>query len=338
MMGRRKELTPTERAQIVTYHKCGFSERVIARKVNRSKTAVHQAVQAFLTKGHFQSSHPGRQRITQPRDDRLIRKLCLSDPLMPATEIQRQVKHHGVSVSIRTVRNRLKSFDLKSYRVARKPRLTPLMKKRRLDFARDHVSWTVEDWKKVMWSDESNFEQFGIKATRVRRPSGARYKEKFVIPTVKHCPSIMVWASFSAYGRGALVFLEPKERLNAEKYLKILNEKLHCFMTIHQCNIFQQDSAPCHVAKKCQQWFRDQQIPVLPWPGNSADLNPIENLWTVMKKKVSEKSPRSLSELKEAILFVWTHEITPELCLKLVSSMPSRLSSVIANRGGTTKY
>jgi esterase/lipase superfamily enzyme len=42
--------------------------------------------------------------------------------------------------------------------------------------------------------------------------------------------------------------------------------------------IFQQDGAPCHTAKICTKYFTDSNIKVLSWPGNSPDLNPIENL------------------------------------------------------------
>src|SRR5215469_15752411 len=42
--------------------------------------------------------------------------------------------------------------------------------------------------------------------------------------------------------------------------------------------IFQQDLAPCHTSGKMQKFFKDNKINILQWPGNSPDLNPIENL------------------------------------------------------------
>ena len=49
---------------------------------------------------------------------------------------------------------------------------------------------------------------------------------------------------------------------------------------------------------------------IYPWPGNSTDLNIIENCCAFVKRKISELQPTSLSELKQKIEKVWTHEIT----------------------------
>ena len=74
------------------------------------------------------------------------------------------------------------------------------------------------------------------------------------------------------------------------------------------------------------------------WPGNSPDLNPIENLWTVLKYKVSEKQPASVKELVDAIKAVWVHELSAEYCRSLVESMPKRLEAITKAKGGPTKY
>ena len=76
----------------------------------------------------------------------------------------------------------------------------------------------------------------------------------------------------------------------------------------------------------------------LDWPGNSPDLNSFENLWTVLKNKVSEKQPASAKELVDAIKAVWVHELSAEYCRSLVESMPKRLEAIIKAKGGPTKY
>jgi len=66
----------------------------------------------------------------------------------------------------------------------------------------------------------------------------------------------------------------------------------------------------------------------------SLDLNPIENLWHVVKKTVYHKN---LTELDDIVLQAW-QDIPPELCRQLVDSMPNRVSACIAAHGGPTKY
>ena len=109
-------------------------------------------------------------------------------------------------------------------------------------------------------------------------------------------------------------------------------------MPFHNCDIFMQDGAPCHRSKIVTYSLMKNNIKKLDWLGNSPDLNPIENLWTILKDKVAEKEPTNMENLQSAIEEVWTKEIIAVYCQKLVSSMPQRLRAVIANKGGNTKY
>ena len=97
-----------------------------------------------------------------------------------------------------TVSRRLsKKINLKSYKPAKKPRLTAAMKAKRLQFANNHQHCTAEQWEKVLFSDESTFQQFVVRKRHVHRPTGKRFDERYTIPTVKYPrPSQMVWGGY----------------------------------------------------------------------------------------------------------------------------------------------
>ncbi len=72
------------------------------------------------------------------------------------------------------------------------------------------------------------------------------------------------------------------------------------------------------------------------WPSMSSDLNPIEHLWGILKRKV-ERKVSNIHQLCDVIVEEWKR--TPEAtCEALVNSMPKRVKAVLENNGGHTKY
>ncbi len=74
------------------------------------------------------------------------------------------------------------------------------------------------------------------------------------------------------------------------------------------------------------------------WPGYSPDLNPIENAWAMVGNKVAELGPKNGDELRKAKKKAWKEVMTKEYRMKLVESMPRRLTAVHEHNGGPTKY
>ena len=101
--------------------------------------------------------------------------------------------------------------------------------------------------------------------------------------------------------------------------------------------IFQQDLAPAHTARSTKTWFDAHAITVLDWPANSPDLNPIENLWGILKRKMRGTRPNNKEELTASIKKIWA-SITPMQCHRLIASMPRRIEAVIKAKGFPNKY
>ncbi|KAJ0388588.1 hypothetical protein P43SY_011719 [Pythium insidiosum] len=81
------------------------------------------------------------------------------------------------------------------------------------------------------------------------------------------------------------------------------------------------------------------EVQVMDWPARSPDLNPIENLWASMARRVygDGQQYQTVAELKEAIVKAWC-EIPLDEIRNLIASMRRRCVEVIAKKGGKTHY
>ncbi|KAK3552257.1 hypothetical protein QTP86_006082 [Hemibagrus guttatus] len=150
-----------------------------------------------------------------------------------------------------------------------------------LEFAKRQLKDSQTMRNKILWSDETKNELFGLNGKRHvwRKPDTAHHLAN-TIPIVKHGGgSIMWWECFSAAGTGRLVRIEGK--MNAAMYRDILDENLlqsALDLRLGRRFIFQQDNDPKHTAKITKEWLRDNSVNVLEWPSQSPDLNPTEHL------------------------------------------------------------
>lgn len=103
--------------------------------------------------------------------------------------------------------------------------------------------------------------------------------------------------------------------------------------------IFQQDNAPAHKSKSTKLWLNKNGINVMKWPPFSPDLNPIENIWSIIKFKLykDNKKYTTLDELWERIVKE-ANSITKDEIKFLVSSVDKRLLLVLQKKGGHTDY
>ena len=101
--------------------------------------------------------------------------------------------------------------------------------------------------------------------------------------------------------------------------------------------IFQHDNDPKHTAVIVTKYLQNNGINVLKWPSQSPDLNPIENLWAILDRSLSDRIPSNESELYAQLLQEW-NKISPVILHSLIKSMPQRCQAVIDSQGYPTKY
>uniref|UniRef100_A0A1B0DQ35 Tc1-like transposase DDE domain-containing protein n=1 Tax=Phlebotomus papatasi TaxID=29031 RepID=A0A1B0DQ35_PHLPP len=240
----------------------------------------------------------------------------------------------GVITSVRTVQRALRECGLRAVRRQKKPKFSPSHQRRRLDFAIRHKYWTVDDWKRLIWSDETMINRLGSDGSRfVWKNPTSPVVDHHIIPTLKFGGgSLMMWGCMTYNGVGFACQIVG--RMNAEAYVNILDNNfiptLDSFMLDCSDIIFQQDNNPKCTSRLAKSWFDENSIEVLEWPAQSPDLNPIEHLWSYLKRKLLsyETTPESIHELWKRIRDEW-YRIPLIVCKKLVEMGQKRVKRSI---------
>lgn len=86
-----------------------------------------------------------------------------------------------------------------------------------------------------------------------------------------------------------------------------------------------------------KKYLVDNSIYTMEWPPYSPDMNPIENIWSIMKHKVRQSNPETIQQLERQIQIAW-EDISNDVIQNLIDSMSNRCAAVIKANGGHTKY
>uniref|UniRef100_A0A803K637 Transposase n=1 Tax=Xenopus tropicalis TaxID=8364 RepID=A0A803K637_XENTR len=340
-MGKTKELSKDVRDKIVDLHKAGMGYKTISKKLGEKVTTVGAIVRKWKEhKMTINRPRSGAPRKISPRGVSMILRKVKKHSRTTREELVNDLKLAGTTVTKKTIGNTLHRNGLKSCRARKVPLLKKAHVQARLKFANEHLNVSVSNWEKVLWSDETKIELFGINSTRcVWRKKNTAYDPQNTVPTVKHGGgNILLWGCFSAKGTGQLIRINGK--MDGAMYREIPNNNLLPSarkLKMGRGWVFQHDNDPKHTAKATKEWLKKKHIKVMEWPSQSPDLNPIENLWRELKLRVAQRQPRNLRDLEMICKEEWTN-IPPKMCANLVINYKKRLTSVLANKGFSTKY
>jgi hypothetical protein len=191
------------------------------------------------------------------------------------------------------------------------------------------------DWKNVVFSDESWFEIGQRKRWVWRRRDD--YSPSVCYSVQAHPKKVMIWGAVGYNFKSSLHFVEGS--VTGEYYYDkiimggFLDEADRAFG--HMDWILQQDNARPHIRRDIIEAMKNTAIKIMsPWPAYSPDLNIIERVWAIMKRRVDQHEPETIEDLRRTIVQVWD-ELTPEMINSLVDEMPRRLVQVQLNNGHT---
>ncbi len=255
-MGKTADLTVVQKTIIDTLHKEGKPQTFIAKEAGCSQSAVSKHVNRKLSR----RKQFGRKRCTTNRENRSLMRIVKQNRFKNLGELHKEWTQGIKSHHTQTCQGIWLQLSSE---------------------AKGKKNWTVAQWSKVLFSDESKFcISFGNQGPRVWRKGGEAHSPSCLKSSVKFPQSVMIWGTMSSAGVGPLCFL--KTNVTAPVYQNILEQFMlpSADQLFKDADfIFQQYLAPAHTAKSIKSWLNDHGVGVLDWPANSPDLNPIENLY-----------------------------------------------------------
>ncbi len=329
-----------QRAAIVVLDKQGLPRTDIAQQAGTSLPTVRHWLKHYEEKKDVADDHrSGRPRCTDEVTDISIAVTARVEPHLMSPGIKRKLDLSEVSVS--TIKRRCVEAGLPG-RISRHIfQLTDEHKRQRRSFAEGYQRWTEDDWCKVIFSDEKTFLGYGRSGQRwVRRPVGEATNPVYSVPEKPHPVGVPAWACFSAQSPGYMAMYDGS--LKAADLRDILRDYLVPTFRDHFPDeptrwLLWDNDPGRHMSALVKNFLHTQAVTCLDFPPYSPDLNPIENLWADMDKRMQDSLADTKAEMEQLVQDTWA-ATTPEQCNKLARSMPHRIEQVIERGGAYTDY
>lgn len=338
-----KQTTESIRSQVVGMWRGKLRQEDIASALSISQSAVSKIIQKFKKTGSVsRRKGSGRHRLTTARTDRHLIRMIKKERKRTATSIQNEVTQLiDHPVSRQTINLRLIRGDYRARRPLRKPKRNERQKRARRQWAEAYRNWTDQQWRRVVFTDESCFELRHVdRRMRVRRLTGEAMRSDCIDETVAHGGgNVQVWGAITMDAKSDLVVLVTT--ITGQSYRLLLEQCALPFARQRLGNHFyyQDDNAPPHRSGAVKAFLAQEGIQCLPWPAQSPDLNVIEHMWDELGRRIQKRDPppNTLQQLRGALKEEWD-AIPQAYVRKLVRSMPDRVKAVLKSKGSHTRF
>ena len=324
------------RQKVISLHLENKSLSFISSALQINKSTVHYIIKRWEKDpvNVSDKKRSGRPPKMDTRDKRKLVRASKANPFFNSTQLKTELQPK-TSISSSYIRKILVSHGLKARISIKKLLLSKINVQKRKNWCGKMKTKGMDFWKNVVFSDETIMELHPNRRLYVRRPPGQGLNPKYTTQTVKFGGKrVMFWGYIKYSGERFLTKVDGK--INSENYIQLLSQHLMDGVYLHE--IFQQDNAPAHTSEKTRTFMSENGIQLLEdWPPQSPDLNIIENLWNLLKRKVEARMPRIASELCAFVLEEF-YKISDDYIQKLYNSIPRRLSQVWRKKGQQSRY
>lgn len=364
-----RRLTGAEKAAVVMAHRCKASVREIAATLGRDQATVRYWIRAGFRESLGKPAKKGRKcsknrqnpppkpprRVLQAQKKRrgLVRRLACEmvttkHRTRPAHTGARSIRdvlarNHGIVVTSQTIRNDLKALGFKNRARTKSLAFTKADYARRSAFAR---RWQSKPKGTLIFTDEKTFTCGDYSAGRQWVAPGAEPVPLDRSNTAQD--TVYVWGAIGV-GFRKLVILRMTSV--AEKVRRCVNrDRKPCAFNgstyIRKClagdvvefcvrhgRILQADNHRVHYSEQVRKYLKSKGVAITEdWPARSPDLNPIENYWAYLQRRVSERVPLTADELCEAIKAEFA--LTPQSLLDAyTNSFQAKCKRVVSRQG-----